>query len=23
MYEWAGKIRTVDISKQSTRFCNV
>ncbi|MDP4529003.1 Fic family protein [Alkalimonas delamerensis] len=23
LYEWAGQIRTVDISKQSTRFCHV
>lgn len=23
LYEWAGKVRTVDISKQSTHFCNV
>ncbi len=23
LYDWAGKIRTVDISKQSTHFCNV
>ncbi|WP_409525596.1 putative adenosine monophosphate-protein transferase Fic [Nitrincola sp. MINF-07-Sa-05] len=23
LYEWAGEIRTVDISKQSTRFCTL
>ena len=23
LYEWAGKIRTVDISKSQTRFCNI
>lgn len=23
VYEWAGKIRTIDIAKQQTRFCNV
>lgn len=23
LYDWAGQLRTVDISKGSTRFCNV
>ncbi len=23
IYDWAGQVRTVDISKADTRFCNV